>query len=102
MTLKEQIEQLKYDGVSINQIIEILGPRYRRDKVRNILGVRAPPRKAPEPKEVEAVKPPKLLMRLAYVKADGERMFEVYQGHIIGERSLEAFGFSIPQDEIAA
>jgi hypothetical protein len=41
-------------------------------------------------------------MRLAYVRPDGERMFEVYLGHIIGERSLQAFGFSLPQDEIAA
>jgi hypothetical protein len=100
MTLRDQIEQLKYDGVPTNDIIQILGRRFRRDKVRNCLGVKAPPRKPPPLKEP---KPPKLLMRLAYVRPDGERMFEVYLGHIIGERSLQAFGFTIPQDdEIAA
>lgn len=99
MALRHEIERLKHDGIPALEIVEILGPRYRRDKVRNHLGLKSRPHVAP-PRPVE--KPPKLLMRLAYVRPDGERMFEVYLGHIIGERSLEAFGFTIPQDEIAA
>jgi hypothetical protein len=33
---------------------------------------------------------------VSYVRGDGERMFLVGAGHVIGERSLKAFGFFDP------
>lgn len=41
--------------------------------------------------------------KLSYIRdADGQRMWEVFEGHVIGESSLAAFGFSLSHREKAA
>lgn len=72
------------------KIMETLSSRYKPERVKEAL------RNAHRDETKQDARNDLHVPHVAYTRDSGERMWEMLPGHVIGEKSLEAFGYAIP------